>query len=183
MSIGNEKGENEKFIEEIYLKYHPIMMKKSYEILKDTYLAEDTIQDTMISLIKKVNVIKGLNENQLVSYVVEAVRNKSINYKKSMSNYYNNISIFEFDGNDLKQDNYVLKDLESEVEKNILQKEQLIFLKNVLLSMSERDRKLLYLRFVKELSYAEISNIVAIDIKQVGIYISRAKKRFLKLIN
>lgn len=65
-------------------------------------------------------------------------------------------------------------------EHRILQQEKRNFVRSALKHLNERDREVLILRYIDELSYKEIAKLTGLTINHVGVVLARAQKRLEK---
>ncbi|MFY9177039.1 MAG: sigma-70 family RNA polymerase sigma factor [Clostridiales bacterium] len=73
-------------LEELYYKYHKYVYKIVYNILNDSYLAQDVVQSVFIKLIENIDKIDRIECNKTKAFIVIITRNLSINlYRKRNS--------------------------------------------------------------------------------------------------
>ncbi len=73
-------------LEELYYKYHKYVYKIAYNILNDSYLAQDVVQSVFIKLIENIDKIDRIECNKTKAFIVIITRNLSINlYRKRNS--------------------------------------------------------------------------------------------------
>lgn len=175
LTIDNE--DDREFITGLYEQYYPIMRKKAYEITHDYSVVNDVINDAFVKLIEKISVLRQLDCCKLPSYIVHTIRNKAFDYLKH-KNVENNHVYFGED-EDLAER---MADTALTVEELYAQNEA-FELPDQLLGLSERDRSLLYDKYILELSDEEISGIFGISAGSVRSSLSRAKARARKLLS
>lgn len=64
--------------EELYMKYRFLLYKIAFDMLGDTYLAEDAVQIAYVKIADKVTTIKGMSDVQTRYYLIQVVKNASI---------------------------------------------------------------------------------------------------------
>lgn len=64
----------------IYQNYYRMMLKIAYDILHDSYLAEDTVQDTFIKLLKISRKLDIQNKTKMKNLLIVMTRNTAIDY-------------------------------------------------------------------------------------------------------
>lgn len=173
--IENEEDRN--FLAEHYIKLYPLLYKLVFEIIQDTSCTEDIIHDGMIRLIGRLDFLQRKDQAVQVSYIVRTVINAAKNWAMADSRrkHYSYISAWEDisdelpdEADPLEEKLYMLCDYEN--------------LGHAIERLSERDRDLLYLKYVGELSDKEIAERLGIAVNNIRSYYSRARKRALKQI-
>ncbi len=69
LALLNTPEEKTRF-EHLYLENRSIMYNYAMEILKDSQLAEDAVQDAFMKLIKYMDHIKGRNDHDARNYLI-----------------------------------------------------------------------------------------------------------------
>ena len=62
LSLLNSEEEKKTF-QEIYYSYRSLLYQVANQILKDTWLSEDAVQNTFLALVKNMEKISGWNSN------------------------------------------------------------------------------------------------------------------------
>ena len=172
-----ENDDDRDFISSLYLELHPLMKSTALHIVKDINIAEDVIQDSLVSIIRKIDTIRSLERRKLTAYVVRTVQNKAFNYynkhQKDMAK-----GFYDIDGDSADSvidDTYAPSEwfdmLETYEE-----------LGNAIKSLSERDRHLLFIKYNMELSDHEIAEIIGIKKDSVRQYLTRARRNALAVM-
>ena len=81
LTIENE--DDREFMSELYCDFSKLIFSKVYSIVKNREAAEDIVQETVIKLIDKVELLKTLDRRRLASYIIETGRNTAIDYLRS----------------------------------------------------------------------------------------------------
>ena len=175
LAIENEEDRN--FLMEHYIKLYPLLYKLVNEISHDRHLTEDIIHDAMIRLIDKLDFIKNKEAPVQVSYIVRTAVNTAKNYvasniRRRKHTYIGNLE-------DLSD---TLQDLSDPPEEKIFILCDYEALGHAMERLSERDRDLLYSKYVMEMNDEEIARELNIDVKNIRSYFSRARKRALDFI-
>ena len=147
---------------------------------------EDLISIGTIGLIKAINTFKSAKNIKLATYASRCIENEILMYLRKVSNQRTEVSFDEplntdWDGNELllsdilgTDEDVIYKDLETEVEISLLKK--------AMLSLNERERQIIELRFGvnrvenKELTQKEVADILGIS----QSYISRLEKKIME---
>ena len=146
---------------------------------------EDLISIGTIGLIKGINTFNPEKKIKLATYASRCIENEILMYLRRNNRVKLEVSFDEplntdWDGNELllsdilgTEDDVIYKDLETEVEISLLKK--------AMLSLNERERQIIELRFGvnrvenKELTQKEVADILGIS----QSYISRLEKKIM----
>ena len=77
-----ENDDDRDFMTNLFLKYQRLMYSEIYNLTHDAWSTEDIMQSTLVKLIDKIPLLRSLNRNQLVNYIITASKNTAINYLK-----------------------------------------------------------------------------------------------------
>lgn len=67
---------------EMFEKYHLMMKNLAYSILKDYQLAEDAVQESLLSLSKNMDKIDNIHSDRSKNYIYTITKNKSLSMLK-----------------------------------------------------------------------------------------------------
>lgn len=138
--------------------------------------AEDVFQETMIKVYRSLN---GYNPKlSLSSWIFRIAHNEAVNFLKKHSNQVA-ISLEEED----EEGSALIKILSSDenVIERVADAQTVEQVGKVLSMMRPEFREILILRFVKDLDYLEIADILKKPIGSIGVIIQRAKDEFKKI--
>lgn len=83
-------ADDEKVIEKIYRQYKPLMYTIAYNIIKDTYYAEDIVQIAMQKISSNIRKIDLLIEKRTKSYIFTITRNTALSFYERTKKYNDN---------------------------------------------------------------------------------------------
>lgn len=152
-----EDEDDRSFMENLYRSYYRLMYHEIFTVTSDPWLAEDILQNVVISLIRNLSTIKKLSTARLVNYIKTASINTSYNYLRK--NRKLAVSTFT----DL---NYIAEILDSEEkgpELLYLQKEDAQKFMVVFHELDAKDQYLLTSRFVEGKSYSSMASDLGIQ--------------------
>ncbi len=149
----------------IYEQYKKTMFYIAYGILKDNHHAEDAVSLSFIKILKYLDKIDEVNCNKTKSFIVIIVKNTSIDLYRKIKKQNENVYTLENEYN-LTENNDI------EVENSV----QLAILR-----LTEKYKKVFFLRYCHHLEYDEISRILGIKETTIRSIISRGKEK-LKFI-
>lgn len=164
---------NYKYIIERYQGKLLVYIQRAINVNKED--AEDILQEVFIKVYKNLNSYS--EEFKFSSWIYRITHNEAISFLRSN---HSKIKVIATD-----QEKNVFEELASEVdiEAEFIRSSTS---KQVHLILSKLDKKykdVLILRFIEEMDYAEISDILHISAGTVGSLINRAKVKFKELIN
>ena len=164
------------FFRELYLRYHRLMFATVRRSINDPRDCEDVVQDALEKLAGKVDKLRELSGCALAAYIVFTVRNTAINLQKHravVEKHGFSFSADQFDG-------YQADDPTPEELAELREKKASLV--TVWPRIPERDRDLLYRKYVLEETDQEIAD--ALDCKKASVRMSltRARRRAFELM-
>lgn len=165
-------GGNKAALEVIYLKYYDHLLNYGLKLFPDPDFVKDCIQDLFVKLYSS----KKLKPTQHVrSYLLKSIRNIIIDKltRQKLLVSENEVS-------------FRLPVEEDELEKNFgSNDEEMLMLKKLLYSfdqLSDKQKQILYFRYIQELSHKEIADILDINEQSSMNLSSRALAKLRKLV-
>lgn len=166
-----EDEDDRQFVTELYQKYKLNMYYTARRIVKDTHTAEDMVQESCVAIINNLEKIKAVEVCRRRAYIVSLVKNISINYvvKRDRQSKYSFIA----------DDELLAKqpDLDSDVGEQIIRNCEISAIKTALLSISEKDRTILRMKYFDGLRDEDIANYLSIKTNSVRYYLTLARRR------
>ena len=165
------KEDNQRAQLEVYNRYYKAMYNTSLRIVKDSFEAEDIMQDSFLVAFTKLNSLK--DTAIFGAWLKRIVINNSIyHYKKS--DKYDNVPL----------DNvlYKIEDSSNNYESNEISKLKANEVLNTMKLLKDNYRIALNLHLIEGYDYEEISEIMNISYANCRTTISRAKNSLRKKI-
>jgi RNA polymerase sigma-70 factor, ECF subfamily len=160
-------------MEELYELYEQKIYHIAYSVLNNIQQAEDTVQETFVTIYQHLEKIRSLNTQELKLYVLRIAKNKAIDsYRK---NKRQGIFLEEYQREvaDVAVDN--IEDWEqcliSEVEIDTL-----------LTTLKESSKHVFKYKVFYDLNYQEISELMGMTEVNVRKQFERARRRVLNII-
>lgn len=75
MVILSLNHQDQKYMELIYFEHHRLMLSTAWRYFKEASIIDDIVSDSCVALMKKIDVLKSLDNNELRLYIVSTVRN------------------------------------------------------------------------------------------------------------
>lgn len=150
------KGDRISF-EKIYNSNFKSLFLYALRFSKDDDLIKDVIQNVFINFWEKRNYIKEVKN--VTVYLHRSVRNELLNRKRKEDKY----------AFDVLDEQVYAFDFELPLEARIIKKEELKEtrqrLKHALENITDRQKEILYLKYVKGMTFEEISDTIGITVK------------------
>lgn len=165
--------ENQKALELLYQKYYPLLLNYGLKCCSDRELIKDCIQDLFINIYGNKRL--SCTDITVRAYLLRALRN----------NMMRKISV--------QHDTEVLDDLSFHIptDENLFEQlfpkndHELLLARRLLKAiaqLSDNQKTVIYLRYVKELSFKEISDIMMVNVQSSMNLASRALSKLRQLM-
>jgi len=152
---------------DIYKAYYKAMYNSAYRILKDSFEAEDIMQEAFLTVFTKMDTYKG--EVTFGAWLKRIVINKSLTQLKK-NNRYNEVKMEVIPNDDVEEETIDYSGLKA---KNVLA---------CLQSLKENYRLVLTLHLIEGYDYEEIAQILDYTNENVRTTVSRAKKKLKQVL-
>jgi len=179
MIIAAIEGEDDKtFMLNLYKDYYGLVRKTVYNITHNADDIKDLINDTFIKLIEKLYLIRTLDSCKTAAYVVYTSRSVAINFikhrdvQKKHAYYGEEVDLAE-----------KVPCLEDTIEERIINQEEIEEMVNAVLRLPEKQKDLLYFKYLLGMTDPEIAEIFGIAPGSVRQYLTRARRETQKLMD
>ena len=157
------RSDPEKAFNLIYDEYYEKLCLSSYKILLDKSAAEDIVQEVILELWNKRDILQV--NISLFAYLKRAVYNRSLNFIKARGRIASDEQVL-----------ILVKDKEDGVEDEMIGEEMKERLNKIIEGLPEKCRHVFSLSRFEEKTYNEIAVIMDISVKTVENQISKALK-------
>jgi len=147
--------EQKELINRIFLDMNALFYYISYNILKNQFDAEDAVSQAFLKISDNIEKISNFSCPEIRSYCVVILKNESINIVRKGRKY-----TCEEDIDSLYQNSY--KNEVYNLEEEFLKTADKEILLSCINRLSDDDKNLIYLRFLNELSFKQISELLDI---------------------
>jgi RNA polymerase sigma-70 factor (ECF subfamily) len=179
MLIAAMEGDYDKaFMLNLYHDYYGLVRKTVYNITHDADHVEDLINDTFIKLIEKVSLIRTLDSCKRTAYIVYTSKSVAINFIKHRDVR----KKYAYYGKDRDLAERV-SNLEDTMEDRIVRQEEIEELGNAILRLPEKQKDLLYFKYILEMKDRDIAEIFEISPDSVRQYLTRARRKAKELMD
>ena len=163
------------FMQEVYQQNERLMYALKYA--SNTQDCEDIVHDTVEKLCKNIAKIKELPNSALRAYVVYAVRNTAINFRKHQSTINRHIQQLSGDDSSSEYDQP-----ESIIERIEDLQEKRTSLTKVWMQLTDAEQELLYRKYVLDQTTKELAGIFQCSRDSIRMRLSRARRKSLRLM-
>lgn len=165
------------FMQEVYQQHERLMYAIALKYASNTQDCEDIVHDTVEKLCKNIAKIKELPNSALRAYVVYAVRNTAINFRKHQSTINRHIQQLSGDDSSSEYDQP-----ESIIERIEDLQEKRTSLTKVWMQLTDAEQELLYRKYVLDQTTEELSGIFQCSRDSIRMRLSRARRKSLRLM-
>lgn len=165
------------FMQEVYQQNERLMYAIALKYASNTQDCEDIVHDTVEKLCKNIAKIKELPNSALRAYVVYAVRNTAINFRKHQSTINRHIQQLSGDDSNSEYDQP-----ESIIERIEDLQEKRTRLAKVWTQLTDAEQELLYRKYVLEQTTEELAGIFQCSRDSIRMRLSRARRKSLRLM-
>ena len=165
------------FMQEVYQQNERLMYAIALKYASNTQDCEDIVHDTVEKLCKNIAKIKELPNSALRAYVVYAVRNTAINFRKHQSTINRHIQQLSGDDSNSEYDQP-----ESIIERIEDLQEKRTRLTKVWMQLTDAEQELLYRKYVLDQTTEELSGIFQCSRDSIRMRLSRARRKSLRLM-
>lgn len=165
------------FMQEVYQQNERLMYAIALKYASNTQDCEDIVHDTVEKLCKNIAKIKELPNSALRAYVVYAVRNTAINFRKHQSTINRHIQQLSGDDSSSEYDQP-----ESIIERIEDLQEKRTSLTKVWMQLTDAEQELLYRKYVLDQTTEELAGIFQCSRDSIRMRLSRARRKSLRLM-
>lgn len=160
----------------LYDEFKNLMFFTAKKYISSQIVCEDIVQDSVVQLIEKIDVIREKERCVLAAYIVSIVRNVSINYLKQESMMQQHTVYLE----DSEINNIPCPALPP--EELLLAKERAALLSDVLQQLPETEQLLLEGKYILEYSDEELAEQLNCKPSSIRMKLTRARRHALSIL-
>lgn len=169
-----EDENDREYMSNLYFQYHKLMYSAIQKSISDSWLVEDIMQTTFEKLIDKIQLLKTLSQDRLVSYILSSCKNNAYNALRYQKRH--EISEFSDINNFADEDNL------SNLDIHLIRNEEYSCLIRIWPLLNRRSQYILRAKYILEESTTEIAKDLHIQPESVRMALSRARKEARQLI-
>lgn len=172
LSLNNQ---DKKYMEWLYCEHHRLMLSTAWQYFEEAPIIDDIVSDSCVALMKKIDVLKSLENNELRLYIVTTVRNTALNYharRKRMNGRITNADKEEIES---------VADAQNTEEKIVLN-EEIEMVWRAINQLVPKEREVMRMKYLLGYTDDIIAKEVGISSNSIAKYISRARKKLAAMI-
>lgn len=146
---------------QIYYPYYEKLYQIAFRMLMDSHSAEDIVQETYLKLWDKRYELDNVEQPQ--AYAVTTVKNLCMNYMRQNKNM-----------TDVSYEHNIPEPKSLTVELEV--SDEARFMKKLIEKLPKQQRQVIMLRHYDGYTYEEIKEITGMDVANIRVMISRARK-------
>ena len=161
-----ESPEDRAFLEDIYTQFHGLMYAQALRITHSGQAAEDAVSDSLMALMKKIDLLRALPWNKLRAYVVITVKHIALNQLSSRKR-------------ERIDENAVVEDIAGgrPIDEHLLSQAGIEGIKAAIRTLPDRERDVLTMKFFLGMTDEEIAGQWGLKRVSVRVILNRARKR------
>ena len=166
-----DQEEDRVFLTDVYTQFHRLMYAQALRITHSSEAAEDAVSDSLMALMKKIELLRSFPWNKLRSYVVITVKHTAITQvnRRKRERVDENASVEDLAGG-------------RPIDEELLSRAGIEDIKAAIRTLPDRERNALMMRYFREMTEEEIAAEWGLKAVSVRVILSRARKRLAQLL-
>lgn len=165
-----EDAGSREFMEQLYIKYSKLIYSQVYKLTRDSYEVEEIVQESLVHLFEKVDLLQTLPRDRLVNYLISTARYTGYAFFRKKRKV-EEISIEEDEAACFGEGVY-----QSGLDEVMIQKLESEQLYQVWLRLRKRDQLILNMKYILDLSNETIAETLGVKVGSVRMLLTRAKR-------
>lgn len=165
-----EDADSREFMEQLYVKYSKLIYSQVYKLTRDSYEVEEIVQESLVSLIEKVDLLQTLPRDRLVNYLISTARYTGYAFFRKKR---------KVEEIPIEEDETVLFDkgaFQNGLDELMIQKMESEQLYQVWLRLRKRDQLILNMKYILDQSNEEIAEVLGVKPGSIRMLLTRAKR-------
>lgn len=175
LRAATDEPDTQAFVLQLYQTHERLMYSIVKKQLSDPYIQEDVVQETILKLAQKADLLRTLDKPALSAYVAVATRNTMYSYLRKRST---EESIFLPWTPDLE----ALPQQEPTADERLILQEETRYFFQVWKELSSEDRFLLEGKYILQQSDQDLAPVLDCKPSSVRMKLTRLRRKVLKLI-
>ena len=168
-------SDDQDFIFQIYHEYGDMMYRISARLVSDPHTQEVIVQDSLVKLIRNIDVLREKEPPVLTAYIAATIRNTAWNYYKHQGVVRKHTVLWDEAACDVASDSRSMDDL-------LILAERSSAFSRIWDLLPEEPKTLLEGKYVLHLSDAELSGQFGCKPASIRMKLTRAKRELAKLL-
>ncbi len=172
-----EDDDDRTFMVNLYQDYYALVRHTVYKVMRNENDMDDLVEDTFVKLIEKIPLLRTFDCCKIAAYVVYTTRSVAINFIKHRD--VRQKHTFYGKEADISDELMISDDT---LEEPFFHREELTSLSDAVLKLPDRDKDILYFKYILEKTDSEIAEDLSIGEGSVREYLTRARRAAKKLM-
>ena len=168
-----EDDDDKAFMLNLYQDYYALVRSTVYKVMRCENDIDDLVEDTFVKLIEKIPLLRTFDCCKTATYVVYTAKSVAINFIKHRDVQQKHT--FYGEEADVSDGLMIL-------EESYFHHEELDALSDAVLRLPEREKDILYFKYILEKTDSEIAEDLSISPGSVREYLTRARRAAKKLM-
>ena len=166
-----DREEDRAFLEDVYTRLHRLMYAQALQITRSSQAAEDAVSDSLMALMKKIDLLRAFPWNKLRSYVVITVRHTAMTQlsRRKRERIDESVSAEDLAGG-------------RPIDEALLSQAGIEGVKAAIRALPARERDVLTMKFFLGMTDEEIAGTWGLKAVSVRVILSRARKHLAALL-
>ncbi|MBW8351161.1 RNA polymerase sigma factor [Bacillus sp. IITD106] len=160
-------------MEELYELYEQKIYYVAFSVLNNIQQAEDTVQETFITLYQHLEKVRSMNTQELKRYILRITKNKAIDIYRKNKRHELFLEEYQRESPEAVDENI------EKWEQNVMSEVQI---DTLLTTLNDSYKQVFKYKVFYNLNYREISKLMGITEVNVRKQYERARKRILNII-
>lgn len=172
-----EDDDDKAFMLNLYQDYYALVRNTVYKVMRCENDIDDLVEDTFVKLIEKISLLRTFECCKTAAYVVYTTKSVAINFIKHRDVQQKHA----FYGEDADvSDELIIPD--DTLEECYFHREELESLSDAVLKLPDREKDILYFKYILEKTDSEIAEDLSISLGSVREYLTRVRRAAKKLM-
>ncbi len=169
--------DEQRFMGELYENYKHIMYATVRKHISNDIIAEDLVQEAIMKLIPKADLLQKLNKPAMTAYIVYTVRNVTFNYLRDKTTESNHILFRLFEG---FEDDYATED--RTVESSVIHNDRVAEFQAIIKQLPTKQQEILIRKYYLKQSDEEIARGLNCKASSVRMMLTRARRDAMAML-
>jgi RNA polymerase sigma-70 factor, ECF subfamily len=166
-----EDDDDKTYMLNLYQDYYALVRRTIYKVMHCENDIDDLVEDTFVKLIEKIPLLRTFDCCKTAAYVVYTTRSVAINFIKHRDVQQKHT----FYGEDADMSDELMIP-EDTLEESYFHREELEALSDAVLRLPDREKDILYFKYILEKTDSEIAEDLSISPGSVREYLTRARR-------
>lgn len=175
--VAIENDDDKAFMLSLYQDYYALVRSTVYKVMRCENDIDDLVEDTFIKLIEKIPLLRTFDCCKTATYVVYTAKSVAINFIKHRDVQQKHT--FYGEESDVSDELMIPEDT---LEESYFHREELEALSDAVLRLPDREKDILYFKYILEKTDSEIAEDLSINASSVREYLTRARRAAKKLM-